>query len=56
MELKESKTFTNLTTAFAGESEARIKYDYYASKAKKDGFEQIAAFFTETPNIERELA
>ncbi len=56
MELKESKTFTNLMTAFAGESEARIKYDYYASKAKKDGFEQIAAFFTETSNNEREHA
>ncbi len=48
MELKDSKTFQNLATAFAGESQARVKYEYYASQAKKDGYEQIAAFFTET--------
>ena len=42
MELKGSKTEKNLMTAFAGESEARNKYTYYASKAKKDGYEQIA--------------
>ena len=43
MELKGSKTEQNLMTAFAGESQARNKYTYYASKAKKDGYEQIAA-------------
>lgn len=44
MELKGSKTEKNLMTAFAGESEARNKYTYYASKAKKDGYEQIAKY------------
>mgnify|MGYP001478930759 CR=1 FL=1 len=43
MELKGSKTEQNLMTAFAGESQARNKYTYYASKARKDGYEQIAA-------------
>ncbi len=56
MELKGSKTETNLMTAFGGESEARNKYDYYASQAKKDGYEQIAAIFDETANNEREHA
>ena len=48
MELKGSKTEANLWIAFAGESQARNKYDYFASKAKKEGFEQIAAIFQET--------
>ena len=48
MELKGSKTEQNLWTAFAGESQARNKYDYFASRAKKDGYEQIAAIFQET--------
>ena len=48
MELKGSKTEKNLAFAFAGESQARNKYTYFASKAKKEGFEQIAAFFLET--------
>ena len=56
MELKESKTYENLMTAFAGESQARNKYTYYASKAKKDGYEQIAALFEETANNEKEHA
>ena len=47
-ELKGSKTEANLMTAFAGESQARNKYTYYASKAKKDGYVQIAAIFEET--------
>lgn len=55
-ELKGTKTEANLRTAFAGESEARNKYTYYASKAKKEGFEQIAALFTETANNEKEHA
>ena len=50
MELKGTKTEKNLMTAFAGESEARNKYTYYASKAKKDGYEQIAKIFEETAN------
>lgn len=54
--LKGSKTEANLMEAFAGESMARNKYDYYASKAKKDGYEQIAAFFTETALNEKEHA
>ena len=45
MELKGSKTEANLMAAFAGESQARNKYTYYASQAKKDGYEQIAAIF-----------
>ena len=56
MELKGSKTEANLKTAFAGESQARNKYTYYASKAKKDGYEQIAAIFEETANNEKEHA
>lgn len=52
MNLKGSKTEANLMTAFAGESQARNKYTYYASKAKKEGYEQIAAIFTETANNE----
>jgi len=56
MELKGSKTYENLMTAFAGESQARNKYTYYASKAKKDGYEQIAALFEETANNEKEHA
>ena len=54
--LKGTKTEANLMTAFAGESQARNKYTYYASKAKKDGYEQIAAIFTETANNEKEHA
>ena len=56
MELKGTKTEQNLMTAFAGESQARNKYTYYASKAKKDGYEQIAAIFEETANNEKEHA
>ena len=56
MELKGSKTEKNLWEAFAGESQARNKYSYYASKAKKDGFEQIASIFEETANNEKEHA
>ena len=56
MELKGSKTEANLMAAFAGESQARNKYTYYASKAKKDGYEQIAAIFEETANNEKEHA
>ena len=56
MELKGSKTEANLMTAFAGESQARNKYTYYASKAKKDSYEQIAAIFEETANNEKEHA
>ena len=56
MELKGSKTETNLMAAFAGESEARNKYTYYASKARKEGYEQIADLFEETAANEREHA
>ena len=56
MELKGSKTEQNLMTAFAGESQARNKYSYYASRAKKDGYEEIAAIFEETANNEKEHA
>lgn len=56
MELKGSKTEKNLMEAFAGESMARNKYNYYASKAKKDGYEQIAAIFEETAGNEKEHA
>ena len=56
MELKGSKTEQNLMTAFAGESQARNKYTYYASKAKKDGYQQIAAIFEETAGNEKEHA
>ena len=51
-----TKTLENLKTAFAGESEARNKYTYYASKARKDGFNQIAEFFEDTANNEKEHA
>ena len=54
--LKGSKTEANLKAAFAGESQARNKYTYYASKAKKDGYEQIAALFEETAGNEKEHA
>ncbi len=53
---KGTKTEENLKKAFAGESEARNKYDFFASKAKKDGFEQIAAIFAETAANEKEHA
>lgn len=56
MELKGTKTEKNLWEAFAGESQARNKYTYYASKAKKDGYEQIAEIFEETANNEKEHA
>ena len=56
MELKGSKTEANLWKAFAGESMARNKYTYYAGKAKKEGFEQIAAIFEETAGNEKEHA
>ena len=56
MELKGSRTEQNLLTAFAGESQARNKYTYYASKAKKEGYEQIAAIFQETADNEKEHA
>ncbi len=56
MELKGSKTEQNLWTAFAGESQARNKYTYFASKAKKEGYEQIAAIFEETAGNEKEHA
>ncbi|MEG1288550.1 MAG: rubrerythrin family protein [Bacilli bacterium] len=56
MELKGSRTEANLMAAFAGESQARNKYTYYASKAKKDGYEQIGAIFEETANNEKEHA
>lgn len=56
MELKGSRTEANLLAAFAGESQARNKYTFYASQAKKDGFEQIAAIFEETANNEKEHA
>ncbi len=56
MDLKGTKTEKNLMEAFAGESQARNKYTYYASKAKKEGFVQIAALFEETANNEKEHA
>ena len=56
MELKGSRTEANLMAAFAGEWQARNKYTYYASQAKKDGYEQIAAIFEETANNEKEHA
>ena len=56
MELKGTKTEQNLMTAFAGESQARNKYTYFASKAKKEGYEQIAAIFQETADNEKEHA
>jgi len=56
MDLKGTQTLKNLEYAFAGESKARNKYTYYASKARKDGFNQIAAIFEETANNEKEHA
>lgn len=56
MELKGSKTERNLMEAFSGESQARNKYSFYASKAKKDGYVQIAQIFEETANNEKEHA
>lgn len=56
MSLKGSCTEKNILTAFAGESQARNRYTYYAKQAKKDGFEQIAAIFEETANHEKEHA
>lgn len=56
MDLKGSKTEKNLQAAFAGESQARNKYTYYASKAKKEGFVQISKIFEETANNEKEHA
>ncbi len=56
MELKGSQTEKNLMEAFAGESQARNKYTYFASKARKDGYEQIAAIFEETAHNEKEHA
>lgn len=55
-ELKGSKTYDNLLTAFAGESQARTKYTFFASKAKSEGFEQISAIFLETAENEKEHA
>ena len=54
--LKGTKTERNLMDAFAGESQARNKYTYYASKARKEGYEQIAALFEETAHNEKEHA
>ena len=56
MNLKGTKTEKNILTAFAGESQARNRYSYFASQAKKDGFVQIAAIFEETANQEKEHA
>ena len=56
MDLKGSKTEKNLLTAFAGEAQARTKYTYYASKAKQEGYNQIADIFEETANNEKEHA
>ena len=56
MALKGSRTEKNLLTAFAGESQARNRYSYFASQAKKDGFEQISAVFSETADQEKEFA
>ena len=53
---KNSKTYDNLKTAFAGESQARVKYQFFASRAKKDGYEQIAEIFNETSDNEKEHA
>ena len=56
MDLKGSKTYENLQTAFAGESQAHTKYQYYASKAKKEGYVQISNIFLETSKNEKEHA
>ncbi len=55
-EIKGTKTEKNLNAAFAGESQARVKYQYYASKAKKEGYEQLASIFEETSDNEKEHA
>ncbi|MCR5572705.1 MAG: rubrerythrin family protein [Candidatus Saccharibacteria bacterium] len=55
-EIKGTKTEKNLNAAFAGESQARVKYQFYASRAKKEGYEQIAAIFSETSDNEKEHA
>lgn len=55
-EIKGTKTEKNLNAAFAGESQARVKYQFYASKAKKEGYEQIADIFQETSDNEKEHA
>ena len=55
-ELKGTKTYDNIMAAFAGESQARNKYDYFASAARKEGFEQIAGIFEETALNEKEHA
>ena len=55
MELKGTRTEENLKKAFAGESQARVKYEYYASRAKKDGYEQIASIFEETSRNEKNM-
>ena len=55
-DLKNSKTAANLAYAFAGESQARNKYTYFASVARKEGYEQIAAIFEQTANNEKEHA
>jgi len=55
-EIKGTKTEKNLNTAFNGESQARVKYQFYASQAKKDGYEQIAEIFNETSDNEKEHA
>lgn len=56
MDIKGTKTESNLMAAFAGESQARNKYTYYASKARKEGYEQVANIFEETANNEKEHA
>ncbi|MDE7100566.1 MAG: rubrerythrin family protein, partial [Anaeroplasmataceae bacterium] len=56
MKLEDSKTYKNLMTAFTGEVQAYAKYSYFASKAKKEGYEQIAALFLETADNEKEHA
>ena len=55
-DFKDSKTYKNLQAAFAGEAQAYTKYMYYASKARKDGYEQIGAIFEETAGNEKEHA
>lgn len=55
-DFKSSKTYQNLQAAFAGECQARVKYQFFASRAKKDGFEQISEIFTETSDNEKEHA
>ena len=55
MNLKGSKTEQNLMTAFAGESQARNKYTYFASVAKKEGYEQIASIFLETAEMKKNM-